>query len=235
MTIVSMTSDLPSGSESAYTYEFDYKPAGRRTPNQPDGNDSDGWKNTIFLYWGTDNWNDRSNQVTLVTWDDNNYMNAGHGTHGDPVSGTNTQYIRARLRSADIGCRVIPPGWTYDECVAGNPWDVTYTGPGYDLSDSNSNLVFHRIRVTRESSVSSNPNRVTVYVDGRMVAQRAQVAPSRMPQCGGTSPPDECRRLYILGRPARDPSGVPRQEVSRSMGTMKNIKIWSSVVPPPPP
>ena len=82
-----MTSDLPSGSESAYTYEFDYKPAGRRTPNQPDGNDSDGWKNTVFLYWGTDNWNDRSNQVTFLTWDDNNYMNAGHGLHGDPVRG----------------------------------------------------------------------------------------------------------------------------------------------------
>ena len=235
--MVTVESNLP-GRGSAYTYEFEYKPNG-----------SDGWRApggaAVVLYWGTEHWNDQPhNQVTFLMWDDNNYMNAGHGTHGDPVRGNNTEYIRARLRSAAIGCRPPPPGWTYDECVDANPWDVTYTGPGYDLSRdwqangfSNPNLDFHHIRVTREASESSsNPDVMTVYVDGHMVAQRRQIAPSRMPQCGGSTSSssgvavtgwaDACRKLYLLGRPV---NGVM---TDAAFGAVRNIKIWSSVVPP---
>ena len=240
-TMVTVDSNLP-GRGSAYTYEFEYKPNG-----------SEGWRapgssTAVVLYWGTEHWNNQpSNQVTFLMWGDGEYMNAGHGTDGNPVWGTNTQYIRARLRSADIGCRVVPPGWTAEECVALNPWDVTYTGPGYDLSRnwqtsgfSNPNSHFHHIRVTREASDSStNPDVLTVYVDGHMVAQRRQAPPNNMPQCGGSTSSssggavtgwaDACRKLYLLGRPV---NGVMTEEQGRSttFGAIRNIKIWSSVV-----
>lgn len=254
--MVTVDSNLPGSDSSAYTYEFDYKPDLYPNPPAADGSTpapTSGWgappgqSSAVVLYWGTEHWNDPRgfNQVTTVMWNDNNYMNIGHGTHGNPVA-PHSQYIRARLRSAEIGCRSPPPGWTYEECVAANPWEdgVTYTGPGYDLSNRwqangfpSPHLNFHTIRVTRESKESSNPGLVTVYVDGHMVARRRQAGTGNMPQCGGSTPSssgvavtgwaDACRKLYILGRPVH---GVLTN--AHSFGTVKNIKIWSSVVPP---